>query len=119
MGDLTSLVRRGAVTRGVIERRIHQDDIDTIGGQTAAAKDVSGGSNVRLMTSAAIAFAAALPRARSASPSSISTKNEFDTGHAFGDRKPGGADACAQIDHAIAGARRGRRATAWRRGRRG
>src|ERR1700737_5521814 len=33
VSDLARFVRRGAVPRGIVERRIHQDDLDTIRGK--------------------------------------------------------------------------------------
>src|ERR1700736_1985884 len=46
VSDLARLVRRGAVPRGIVERRIHQDDIDTVGSKASRGKRVGGGCNV-------------------------------------------------------------------------
>ena len=61
------------------------------------------------MTSAAIALAAALPRASAASVAIDLDQHQIDPGDALGHRQAGGADAGAEIDHAIARTRRRRR----------
>src|SRR5260370_20768272 len=43
MIDLARLVRRGAVPRSIVERRIHQDDIGAVGSKAGCGKRVGGG----------------------------------------------------------------------------
>jgi len=43
VSDLARLVRRGAVPRGIVERRIHQDDIDAVRGEAGGGKSTGRG----------------------------------------------------------------------------
>jgi hypothetical protein len=99
-GRSRGLVRRGAVPHRIIERWIHQDDIDTVGRQAGSSEGVGRRCNVKHDDISGIALGG-VAACSSASASSISTSTS-SIRHAPGHRQIGGADAGAEINHPVA-----------------
>ena len=87
---------------GIIERRIHQDDIDAVRGQTGRGKGAGLGCNVEHDDIGGNRIRGGVAARKTREVSVDLDQHELDSLDAFGDRKPGGADAGAQIDDAIA-----------------
>ena len=47
MGDRTRTVRRGAVPRGIVERRVHQHDIDAVGRKAGRCEIFGAGGHIK------------------------------------------------------------------------
>ena len=102
MGDLAGLVRRSAMPRRIIERRIHQYDIDTVGRQARRGKRLGGRRDVKQddIGRNSVRDGVALRQTRQRFIDL--DQHKFDSRHAFGERQTGGADAGAEINHPIA-----------------
>ena len=87
--------------QGIVEWRIHQDDIGAVGGQANGGEGVGGGCNVQHDDIGRDRIRGGVAAGEIRKPLVDLNQSEFDSGHASGDRKPGGADAGAEINHPI------------------
>ena len=106
--------------RAIVERRIHQHDIGAVGRKAGGGKSIRAGCNVHRDDLGLDCIRRGVAARKLRQRCVDLDQNELDSGHAPRQRKTRGADAGAEIDHAVA-----RRApmspppAAWRRDRRG
>ena len=110
--------RRGGAHRArpaalrIVERRVHQHDVAACRGETGGARIPPGAPRRRARrasTRPARPLRAAFSRASAARRASISTSVTRTPGHPRRQREAGGTDPGAEVDDAVAGARRRRR----------
>ena len=89
--------------RRIVERRIHQDDVDAVGRKPRGGKNIGAGCNVHRddfgRDSIRRGIAARERRQRRVDLD----QNDLDSGHALCHGEAGRADAGAEIDDAVAG----------------
>ena len=90
------------MAREIIERRIHQHDIDAVGGQARGRKNLGAGCNVHHDDLGRDGIRGGVAARQTREIGIDLDQNQLYPADALGDRKAGRADAGAQIDHAIA-----------------
>ena len=95
--------------RRIVERRIHQHDIGAVGRQPGRGKGIGAGGHVKHDAIGRNRVGAGVAARKFGERRIDLDQHELDSGHAPGQRKAGGADTGAKINHAIARARRRRR----------
>ena len=95
--------------RGIVERRIHRDDIGAVGRQTGRGQDTGGRRHIQHPDVRRDRIGGGVTVCKSGKSCIDLDQHELDRGHSLCDRKAGGADAGAEINHAIARACRRRR----------
>ena len=95
--------------RGIVERRIHQDDIDAVGAEADGGKRVGGGRHIQHDGIGRDRIGGGIVARQRRQRRIDLDQHELDPGDAPGDRETGGADAGAEFNHAITRTRRRRR----------
>ena len=108
MGHGAGLVRRRAVPRGIVERRIYQHDVGAVGVKSGGGKAGRGRRHIQHDRLGGNRIGGGVVARQRRQRRLDLDQHKFNAGDASRHGKSGGADAGAEFNHAIARTRRRR-----------